>query len=295
MKLIFCTVIVTIIITFSSQSVFSQEAPGIDTGSRELLIGVGFPDYSERFQGRIGLAVGFEPDYEGSDDISAAVLPLVEIGKPGVFFLKGATINPNDGISSAGMTIFHLSYIDNSKLMAQVIMGPLVRVNIGRNEDDSKILDGLGDIDPSVGIGGFIDFNKGSSHINFAIASQNAGDDKDGFLATLDLKYTFSISNNLTFSPIVSTSWANDDYMQGFFSVTKAQSRRSGLRHFDGEAGFKDIGVQFHASYAITEHLSVDGQAGYWRLLNDAAESPIVKDEGTNNQFRGLVGLTYNF
>ena len=131
--------------------------------------------------------------------------------------------------------------------------------------------------------------------MTLTIASQDVGDDKDGLLVTLDTKYKIQVSDKLTISPSLSTSWGDDEYMQGFFGVTNTQVVQSGLRRFESEAGFKDVGIQLHASYALSTSLSLDSQVGYWRLLNDAADSPIVADEGSDNQVRGLIGLLYHF
>ena len=153
----------------------------------------------------------------------------------------------------------------------------------------------MGDIDSSAGVGGFIEFKAGFWLTDLTIASQDVGNDKDGILITLDAEDTIQISDKLTISPGLSTSWADDEYMQGFFGVTSTQAVQSGLRRFDTEAGFKDVGIRLHASYALSKRLSLDYQVGYWHLLNDAADSPIVADEGSDNQFRGLIGLLYRF
>ncbi len=49
------------------------------------------------------------------------------------------------------------------------------------------------------------------------------------------------------------------------------------------------------ASYAVSPSWSLEGQIGYWRLLNNAADSPITKNSGSANQVRGLIGFSYQF
>lgn len=296
MKSFLKIVVWAIVITnYSLTPAFSKEPVDETTGGRNLSIGIGFPDSSQKIKGNIGVGIGLVPEYEGSDDYGVMALPLVDIRKPGVFFVKGAGINLNDGLASAGVTILHFSYLEKSSLAAQLLIGPLVRLHGSRDKNGSDTLDGLGDIDPSVGVGGFMEFNVGPLLANLIMSSQNVGDDNDGLLVTLDTKYTFIASDKLTISPGLSASWADEDYMQGFFGVTDTQAVRSGLRRFDSEAGFKEVGIQLYASYALSTNFSLDGQVGYWRLLNDAADSPIVADEGSDNQVRGLIGLSYCF
>ncbi|MCF6325224.1 MAG: MipA/OmpV family protein [Gammaproteobacteria bacterium] len=298
MKIPRSTVISTIITIISvSSPAFSQENTDNDelTHKRSLSVGIGFPDYSQSFQAKTGVGIGPVPEYEGSDDYAATGLPLIEIRKPGVFFVKGASINTNDGLASAGLTLLHFSYSEESRHRVQLVMGPLVRAYRGRDESDNDILNGLGDIDQSVGVGGFIALSTGAWLVNLSVSPQDVGNDTDGTLATFDIGYTVSIKNRLQLTTGLSTSWADDDYIQGYFGVSDAQAIRSGLSRFDITSGFKDTGIQMKASYAISPRWSLEGQIGYWRLLNDAADSPIVKDAGSADQVRGLIGLSYQF
>ncbi|HHB77571.1 MAG TPA: MipA/OmpV family protein [Desulfobulbus sp.] len=295
MKLLSYTMIFGILITTCfATHVFSQETDSEKDGAGALVVGVGFPEDTQEFQGYIGVGAGVFPEYEGADTFTLTALPLMEIGKPGAFFLRGAGINLNDGIASAGLAVFHVSYTNNGQ-NAHFLMGPLLKVNIGRDEDDSDQLDGLGDIDPSIGVGGFMEVKVGSWMAGMTVAPQDAGDDNNGLLVTFDTRYVVSISNNLTIAPVMSASWADDNYMQGFFGITPTQAAHSGLSTYDAEGGIKDVGLQLHMSCDLSTHLSLKGQMGYWRLLNNAADSPIVRDAGSDNQFRALSGLTYRF
>lgn len=299
MKIFHSTVIATIITIISvSSPAFSQENTDNDeitNNKRSLSVGIGFPDDSQPYQAEIGFGIGAFPEYEGSDDYAATGLPLIKIRKPGIFFVKGASINTNDGLASAGLTLLHFSYSEESNRRMQLVMGPLVRAYGGRDESDNDVLNGLSDIDRSVGVGGFIEFTTGAWLANLSVSPQDVGNDKDGTLATFDIAYTASLKEGLKLSTGLSTSWADDDYMQGYFGVTDAQAIQSGLSSFDGKSEFKDVGLQVKASYAVSPRWSLEGQVGYWRLLNDAADSPIVKDEGSADQIRGLIGLSYQF
>jgi outer membrane protein len=154
-------------------------------------------------KGQIGLGTGVVPEYEGSDDFGVIALPLIEVRKPGAFFLKGASINPNDGLVSAGVTIFHVSFSDKSGRKTQLVMDLLIRIHRGRDKDDNEVLEGMGDIDPNAGIGDFVEFTAGSWRINTTMSSQNVGDDKDGLMITFYANFTISVSYIVTFSHIL--------------------------------------------------------------------------------------------
>ena len=275
--------------------VFSQENTIKNQQNKTLSAGIGFPTSLGSMQARIGIGAGGFPDYEGSNDYSAKALPIVDIEKPSVFFIKGANINANDGLASAGLTLFHLTYMHGPTIEAQFLVGPLIRVYQGRDEDGNDALNGMGDIDYSASIGAFLILSSRAWLLNFAMAPQNVGNNNGGLLTTLDAAYTTSINNKLKLSSGLSASWADDDYMQNYFGVTNNQAANTELPQFDINAGLKDIGVNLKTTYALSKHWILDGQVGYWRLLNDTANSPLVDNEGSENQIRGLIGLSYQF
>ncbi len=261
-----------------------------DTDKRfELSIGI--PD-SGSVGGYIGAGVGLLPVYEGADEIGINAQPLGDIRYPGLFFLKGASVNPNDGLASAGLTVLNLTYAKGSGDIARLSLGPLVRYRGGRDEDDSDALTGMGDIDGSLEIGGFIEATVGPWSSEISIAQ---GGVSDGLLITLGTKYTVPVSDRLTVSAGLSASWADTDYTQTYFGVSSLQASRSGLAPFDSGGGIKDVGFQIGASYALWGNWALDGQAGYQRLMGDAADSPLVDQEGSADQFLALLGLTYRF
>lgn len=273
---------------------FSQEN-ATEPQSSSLSIGIGFPDTSEPLRARAGIGFGVLPDYEGSSDYNAVAFPLVDVKKQGIFFVNGASINPNNGLASAGMTIFHLTHTNGNSQSTQFLLGPFIRAHQGREQDDNEILKGLGDIDPSVGVGIFMTLNTGPLLFNLTAAPHDVGNDNDGFLVSLDAAYTIAVNNNFELSSNLSTSWADDEYMQSYFGISNAQATNTGLSQFNSTSGFKDVGISFKATYALSKNWIIDGQLGYWHLLDDASNSPIVEKEGSENQVRGLVGLSYQF
>ena len=127
MKTLYNTVIIVIIAVPSPA--FSQVNTHETTDGKSVSIGIGFPDYSKPFQAQIGLGIGPFPEYEGSDDYTARALPLLNIGKPNAYFLKGVNINTNNGLTSAGLTLLNISYSEGSNQRMQLLIGPLIRAS----------------------------------------------------------------------------------------------------------------------------------------------------------------------
>jgi len=53
------------------------------------------------------------------------------------------------------------------------------------------------------------------------------------------------------------------------------------------------VGAQFMIGYELTENWGITGALRYTRLLGDAADSPLVEDEGDENQL--LLGLLVSY
>jgi len=93
----------------------------------------------------------------------------------------------------------------------------------------------------------------------------------------------------------VEGTYASDDYMSEFFDVTAANAARSGLTQFNADGGVKDLGLQMALVYRLSRAWSVTGIASFTRLLEDASDSPITDDEGSENQFFGGVTVNHHF
>jgi outer membrane scaffolding protein for murein synthesis (MipA/OmpV family) len=91
----------------------------------------------------------------------------------------------------------------------------------------------------------------------------------------------------------LSTTWADDDYMEEQFGINANNAARSGLDQFNADEGFKDVSFGGQVNYRITDSWSTSFAGQYKLLVEDAADSPIVDDEGSEHQF--VLGATVNF
>lgn len=64
---------------------------------------------------------------------------------------------------------------------------------------------------------------------------------------------------------------------------------------YDADGGIKDVGVNVAAQYNFTESWGILGALKYNRLLDDAEDSPIVDDQGNENQYFFSVAAVYSF
>jgi outer membrane protein len=230
----------------------------------------------------LGAGVLYHPEYEGSDEYDFDPLPLLMVSYRDLVFLRGATLGAN-ALTWQGPR-------DGDKLQ----IGPLIRYQPGRDEDDSDDLHGMGDIDGGIELGGFITYGIGAWAAGLTILQDVSGS-HDGFTAKLSASHRHAFSPKMRLRSELSTTWADESYMETFFGVTAAQSARSGMRAYQPGSGIKDVGVSFDLDYSLTDHWVLTGRLGYKRMLGDAADSPLVEDRGSDSQFITGLFLSYRF
>ena len=226
----------------------------------------------------VGLGPGFVPDYEGSSDTEFVPFPFARVHwKTGRYIeLNGRMIRAN--------VLEKNSYE----------LGPVVRYNGGRDDVDNNRVDRLRDVDESFELGGYAAYR--IEDWAFIIgAVTDVSDGHDGTLARLKVSYNYMIGRENNFRIGAFTTYADSSYMDSFFSIDADNAARSGLRQFDADGGFKDAGVDASYVYSLSQEWNLVFAVTYTRLLGDAADSPVVDDEGSENQFMGGILVTYTF
>lgn len=231
---------------------------------------------------RLGAGALYQPDYEGSDDYEVAPLPLVSISYKDLIFLRGPSL---------GVNVFTWQ---GPRPTDKLQIGPLVRYQMGRDEDDNDDLRGMGDIDSGAELGAFLNYSTGPWSAGVTVFQDISGA-HDGLTAKFAGGYRHSFGPRLRARAELSTTWANDDYTESFFGVSALQAQRSGMRRFQAEGGIKDVGMTLDLDYSLTEHWGLTGRVGYKRLLGDAADSPLVEDRGSPDQLMTGLFLSYKF
>lgn len=234
----------------------------------------------------VGGFAGFQPAYEGSDEFRFVGYPLI-IPK-----YYGANYDPNvaprvtfRGLDDIRLTAVRLGGLD---------LGPLAGYTFGRDEDLADRLRGLGDVDGGLNVGGFAMYRFDRFYVDAAYVTQVTGDTDTGGTFRFGAGVEQDLSERAKVSAYLNTSYASEDYMDAYFSVTPGQSAASaaGLAVFDAGSGLKDVGLDLGLDYKLSERMTLTTRAGYSRLLNDAAISPVT---ASKNMFTGGLGLTYTF
>ena len=119
--------------------------------------------------------------------------------------------------------------------------------------------------------------------------------DVDGWGLRIRGSYDFKVQDNLIVTPVLGTTYYSSDYNETYFGVTSSQSARSGLSKFRPDGGFSTVGGTVNTRYSFDQHWGLLGGVSYQRITGDAADSPLVDDEGSKNQYFGTLVLFYVF
>jgi len=242
-------------------------------------------EHSNKVSGYVGVGVFATPEFEGSEDMQA--VPL----------LAARVAYDNYYVETQGLGVRA-----NVSPFKQVEFGPSLNYRFGRDDDaNNDVIARLSEIDDAVEAGGFIKvpFNnvlKARDELAFNIdARTDISDAHDGTLVSFGPSYSYAMNQRIRLTTSLSATYADDDFMESYYSINAADSIASGLNQFDAEGGIKDVGVTLVGNYAFNEKWGLIMLVGYQKLLGDAQDSSIVQQEGDDNQFMGGLGVSYRF
>ena len=241
----------------------------------------------------IGVGGAMVPDYEGSDDYR---------------FIPAAAIRGTyNGISFATRGLYlYVDVIPDSGTGVSFDAGPIVGVRLNRTrkiKDD--FVDLLPERDTAFEAGGFV-----------GISSHGLTNPYDTLGFRLDVYHDFGgahkstiISPNVDFSTPLSRStyvsvnvgaeFVANKFADYYFSISPAESLISLLPAYNADGGMKNwkAGVLLNQSISgdLLHGFSIFGTAQYSRLVGDFADSPIVEDRGSANQWLLAAGLGYTW
>jgi outer membrane scaffolding protein for murein synthesis (MipA/OmpV family) len=77
--------------------------------------------------------------------------------------------------------------------------------------------------------------------------------------------------------------------------VDSIDAATTGLPRFDADSGFRDVNIPaaivFH--YSVNWHFAAGVK--YFRLLDDASDSPVTDDKGSEDQVFAGLGVAYSW
>lgn len=241
---------------------------------------------NDGWQYTVGGGVLIAPNYVGDDDYQISALPNVQIKYNDKFF---ASVQEGVGYNS----------LQNENWR----IGPIVKYNFGRDEDgegpfqiagDTNDLEGLGDVDGTVELGGFAEYTINPISAKVELLQGFSG--HEGFIANFDVKYkgqTTLGQRPVFFSFGPEMTFADSNYHNAYYGVDPGQAAASGLSQYNADAGILSYGIGGTTIVPITPDIAAVFLANYGRLGSESADSSLVEQRGSANQ--GTIGAFVNY
>lgn len=235
----------------------------------------------------VGAGIGMIPDYQGSNDYTFGGAPFFKF---------------THGKSERYLMLKAVELSANVLNHPWLRLGPVVFYHFGRDDDvEDDVVKKMEEIDDTVEVGLFagVEFvEEGNPRQRFISSLQflgDVGDEHRGYTVNLTARYWYPVHKAVDVSLAVGGTYADDHYMSTYFGVDQRDSDKTGLDIFDAESGVKN----FDLSPAVVVHLSMDWHlafgAKYFRLLDDAEDSPVVDDRGDRDQWIAGLGVAYSW
>ncbi|MDR1044821.1 MAG: MipA/OmpV family protein [Candidatus Adiutrix sp.] len=228
----------------------------------------------ENWRVSLGLGLMSAPEFEGSDKNEAKFVPVIDV-RYGRFFLSGAQGLGFEAVSTRDWTL-----------------APSLKYRQGRDQDDSDLLRGLGDVDGGAELGAVLSWHP--SDLAFFLGAYHGLGRARGLTAELGALYSTPLSEKLRATLGASLMLADSDYNQAYFGISREQSLRSGYRAYEADGGLKHVAVSASLAYELAYDLNLGFFAEYKRLVGPAADSPLV-ERGSEKQFSGGLSLGFKF
>ncbi|MFN7754574.1 MAG: MipA/OmpV family protein [Holosporales bacterium] len=243
----------------------------------------------KNWNGRVGLSLGATPQYQGSKDHYANI------------FLTGR-VNYNTWYLESLRTASGGALRLNLSPLRPIEIGPMLNHHLARDNDvDNGRVKKMRKIDDAYEVGGFVRLpnrNVLQEMDELALDAQIVTDVSgvhDGTLVTFGPTYAYNTNAELTIKTSLLMTYATDDYNKTYFGVNTRDSALSGLNTYSADGGFENVTLGLDTHYKLNERWGILGMAQYQQLLNDAGNSPVVKDGGNSSQFLVGAGVAYSF
>jgi outer membrane protein len=244
-------------------------------------------EVSAKSGGFLGLGAIYRPDYEGSDDYEGYVAPFARYNMESGRYISLGGTGGSERAARLKMNIL-------TRETAWEI-GPVIQYRFKRGGDvkNNQVAD-MQTVPNEQEAGGFVGRHFGQLFLSMTGVYDISGE-SDGTLFYFNGLYRMPVSDRFEMAVGAQTTWASDDYMETYFGVSSSNAASSGLPKYSAGSGLKDAGVSLTGHYKFTKTWGLIGNVSYTRMLNDAKDSPLVKDVGDENQYTGILAVTYSF
>jgi len=241
----------------------------------------------------VGLGIGLTPSYDGARNYRMI---------PGG--ILGGTIAGHD-FRLNGPQIFIDTIPNNLEREIEIEFGPIAGIAANRNGNvsDERVA-ALGKLKIAVELGasGAIGrrgiLNRTDKLALAVTAVWDVAGAHNSHVISPAVQYSTMIGRGTFLRVAVTSEFVGDRYARYNFEVTPTGSVASGLAIYEPNGGLASLGANALTAYSLSGERtgwSIFGFANFKRLQGDIADSPIVTETGSPNQFFAFAGLAYTF
>lgn len=226
----------------------------------------------------VGAGAQAYPKYPGASDYTIFPMPIFGLRRQGA---PMPFISQDDGIGTG--------------LLGQdsvVNVGPAFSVEGRRRERDVGAA--VGDVPFTIEAGGFVQITPVRNFRLRAELRQGLGGHR-GLVGDIGADIVLRDRDTYIFAVGPRARWGDGDFNRAYFGVTPAVATATALPAFTPSSGFYAAGGMANLTYKLGRNWGMRSYFRYDRLINDAAQSPIVRRYGSRDQFSGGAGLFIEF
>jgi len=218
----------------------------------------------------LGAGGSVSPSYEGSSRYMISPYPIIRFNY----------IKFNNGFQLGGGSEQGFSFKPSFNYRGE------------RSAKDDPALAGLSTVDASIELGAGVAYRYDMFEVYGNLRYGVSG--HEGWTGEVGARLHMQPIERLDLAIGPNFSFADDQYMDAYFSVTPAEAAASTFAAYNASSGIKTVGIEAEARYALTENWSAEGTVRYDRLIGDAADSPVTA-VGDKNQWGFKLGLSRKF
>jgi len=227
----------------------------------------------------VGAAGFVAPEFEGASKMAFRAVPMISLGKAGP---EARFSSRNDNIS--------LSFLDTGAFRA----GAVGRIVFPRDSDDADDLAGMDDVKWGAELGAFaeaypLDWLRVRAELRQGVRAH------EGLVGDITVDAFKDVTDTVRVSGGPRLSLASAEYFDTYYGVDAKESAASGLSEYDPGGGLKSAGVGGAVTWKATNQITASLFSEYARLLGPAADSSLVKERGSRDQFMVGLSTTYRF
>jgi outer membrane protein len=228
---------------------------------------------------KVGGSAFVAPRYQGDNSYLFQGKPLISLGKADQA-VRFTSRNDNPSFSA----------YDSGAIRAGVT-GKLV---LPRDADTSSDLKGLKSVKLGLEAGGFAEVYP-TDWMRFRAEVRRGIRSHDGIVADIAADAFADVTDTIRVSAGPRASFATEGYMDAYYGVSAKESAKSGLKKYNADGGVQSAGLGAAINWKATEKVDTSLFAEYSRLLGPVADSSLVRERGSKDQFVIGVSATYRF